>query len=165
MQALRFKGSIPLCSKLFLYRTRMSDSARSSGHVRHVLLKKEYCVACKKSALKVKINLSFVNYIQISYRQISYCITADKYLIISEKYIFLLGTSLARLTRALLGGCLNAPPPSGFSRLAKIRRRAAPPGFHPPYPHPIFYATFVKISIQCHVRSGHQVRSSDPTTK
>ena len=27
----------------------------------------------------------------------------------------------------------NAPP-SGFSRIAKKRRRAAPPGFHPPYP-------------------------------
>ena len=31
------------------------------------------------------------------------------------------------------GGRLNAPP-SGFSRIAKKRRRAAPPGFHPPYP-------------------------------
>ena len=31
------------------------------------------------------------------------------------------------------GGRLNAPPPSGFSRIAKIRLRAAPPGFHPPY--------------------------------
>ena len=61
------------------------------------------------------------------------------------------------------GGRLNAPP-SGFSRIAKKRRRAAPPGFHPPYP-PIFSATFVKISGQGHVRSGHQVRSSDPTTK
>ena len=30
------------------------------------------------------------------------------------------------------GGRLNAP--SGFSRVAKIWRRAAPPGFHPPYP-------------------------------
>ena len=40
------------------------------------------------------------------------------------------------LTRALLrgGGRLNAPPPLSFSRLAKIRRRAAPPGFHPLYP-------------------------------
>ena len=40
------------------------------------------------------------------------------------------------LTRALLGGGgrLNAPPPSGFSRIAKKRRREAPPGFHPPYP-------------------------------
>ena len=27
------------------------------------------------------------------------------------------------------------------------------------------YAQIVKISTQCHVRSGHQVRSSDPTTK
>ena len=31
------------------------------------------------------------------------------------------------------GGRLNAPP-SGFSRIVKKRRRAAPPGFHPPYP-------------------------------
>ena len=59
------------------------------------------------------------------------------------------------------GGRLNAPP-SGFSRIAKIRRRAA--GFSPTLP-PIFSATFVKISTQSHVRSGHQVRSSDPTTK
>ena len=32
------------------------------------------------------------------------------------------------------GGAFERPPPSGFSRLAKIRRRAAPPSFHPPYP-------------------------------
>ena len=38
------------------------------------------------------------------------------------------------LTRALLGGGVWTPPPSGFSRIAKKRRRAAPPGFHPPYP-------------------------------
>ena len=39
------------------------------------------------------------------------------------------------LTRALLGGGVwTPPPPSGFSRLAKIRRRAAPTSFHPPYP-------------------------------
>ena len=31
------------------------------------------------------------------------------------------------------GGAFERPPPSGFSRLANIRRRAAPPGFHPPY--------------------------------
>ena len=31
------------------------------------------------------------------------------------------------------GGRLNAPP-SGFLRIAKIQRRAAPPDFHPPYP-------------------------------
>ena len=39
------------------------------------------------------------------------------------------------LTRALLGGAFERPPPSGFSRIAKIRRRCAPPGFHPPYPY------------------------------
>ena len=41
----------------------------------------------------------------------------------------------AYVTRALLGGGGGVwTPPSGFSRLAKIRRRAAPPDFHPPYP-------------------------------
>ena len=39
-----------------------------------------------------------------------------------------------KLTRALLGGGGVWTPPSGFSRIAKKRRRAAPPGFHPPYP-------------------------------
>ena len=38
------------------------------------------------------------------------------------------------LTRALLGGGAFERPPWGFSRISKIRRRAAPPGFHPPYP-------------------------------
>ena len=46
-------------------------------------------------------------------------------------YIYL---HIAGLTRALLGGAFERPPPSGFSRIAKKRRRAAPPGFHPPYP-------------------------------
>ena len=32
------------------------------------------------------------------------------------------------------GGGVWTPPPSGFSRIAKKRRRAAPPSFHPPYP-------------------------------
>ena len=32
------------------------------------------------------------------------------------------------------GGGAFERPPSGFSRIAKKRRRAAPPGFHPPYP-------------------------------
>ena len=36
------------------------DSARSTGHVRQFFQKKKYCVACKKSTLKVQINLSFV---------------------------------------------------------------------------------------------------------
>ena len=40
----------------------------------------------------------------------------------------------AALTRALLGGGRLNAPPSAFSRIAKKRRRAAPPGFHPPYP-------------------------------
>ena len=41
----------------------------------------------------------------------------------------------SNLTFALLGGgCLNTPPPCGFSRIARKRRRAAPPGFHLPYP-------------------------------
>ena len=63
------------------------------------------------------------------------------------------------LTRALLGGGggrLSAP--SGFSRLAKIRRRAAPPGFHPPYPHLFrnFCENFDPMS--CEVRSPGQVK-------
>ena len=32
------------------------------------------------------------------------------------------------------GGAFERPPPSGFSRITKKRRRAAPRGFHPPYP-------------------------------
>ena len=61
------------------------------------------------------------------------------------------------------GGGAFERPPSGFSRIAKnggAQRRQV-------FTHltPIFSATFVKISTQCHVRSGHQVRSSDPTTK
>ena len=32
------------------------------------------------------------------------------------------------------GGGVWTSPHSGFLRIAKIRRRAAPPGFHPPYP-------------------------------
>ena len=42
-----------------------------------------------------------------------------------------LRTFKTQLTRALLGGVWT--PPSVFSRIAKIRRRAAPPGFYPPY--------------------------------
>ena len=60
------------------------------------------------------------------------------------------------------GGCLNTPPPCGFSRIARKRRRAAPPGVHPTL-SPIFLAIFVKVSILGHARSGHQVRSSDHT--
>ena len=68
------------------------------------------------------------------------------------------------LTRALLGGGrLNAPPLRFFEDSKKTAARSAA-GFSPTL-SPIFSATFVKISTQCHVRSGHQVRSSDPTTK
>ena len=68
------------------------------------------------------------------------------------------------LTRALLGGGgrLNAPL-RFFEDSEKTAARSAA-GFSPTLP-PIFSATFVKISTQCHVRSGHQVRSNDPTTK
>ena len=62
------------------------------------------------------------------------------------------------------GGGAFERPPSGFSRLAKKTAARSAAGFSPTLP-PIFSATFVKISTQCHVRSGHQVRSSDPTTK
>ena len=70
------------------------------------------------------------------------------------------------LTRALLGGGAfeRPPPPSCFSMIAKKTAARSAAGFTPTLP-PIFSATFVKISTQCHVRSGHQVRSSDPTTK
>ena len=40
---------------------------------------------------------------------------------------------VTKLTFALLGGVWT-PPPCGFSRIARKRRRAAPPGFHLPYP-------------------------------
>ena len=54
-------------------------------------------------------------------------------------FIFIVITTSLKLEQTLInprpagGGRLNAPPPSGFSRIAKKRRRAAPPGFHPPY--------------------------------
>ena len=67
------------------------------------------------------------------------------------------------LTRALLGGRLNAPLLRFFENSEKTAARSAA-GFSPNLP-PIISATFVKISTRCHVRSGHQVRSSDPTTK
>ena len=68
------------------------------------------------------------------------------------------------LTRALLGGgAFERPPLRFFEDSEKTAARSAA-GFSPTLP-PIVSATFVKISTQCHVRSGHQVRSSDPTTK
>ena len=57
------------------------------------------------------------------------------------------------LTRALLGGGRLNAPPQVFSRIAKKRRRAAPSGFHPPYPpsFPHFCENFSPRS--CEVRS------------
>ena len=66
------------------------------------------------------------------------------------------------LTRALLGGVWT--PPLRFFEASENTAAHSAAGFSPTLP-PIFSATFVKISTQCHVRSGHQVRSSDPTTK
>ena len=69
------------------------------------------------------------------------------------------------LTRALLGGgAFERPPPLRFFQDSEKTAARSAAGFSPTLP-PIFSATFVKISTQCHVRSGHQVRSSDPTTK
>ena len=68
-------------------------------------------------------------------------------------------TEISPLTRALLGGGGVWTPPSGFSRLAKIRRRAAPPGFHPPYP-PHLFRNFCENfdPMPCEVRSPGQVK-------
>ena len=62
------------------------------------------------------------------------------------------------------GGAFERPPPLRFSEGSEKTAARSAAGFSPTLP-PIFSATFVKISAQCHVRSGHQVRSSDPTTK
>ena len=64
------------------------------------------------------------------------------------------------LTFALLGGCLNTPL-RFFADSKKTAARSAA-GFSPTS-SPIFLATFVKVSILGHARSGHQVRSSDHT--
>ena len=54
------KGLSHLVQSCLLYRSCMSkDSAHSTGHVGHFFPIK-YCVACKKSTLKVLINLGFV---------------------------------------------------------------------------------------------------------
>ena len=67
------------------------------------------------------------------------------------------------LTHALLGGGRLNAPLRFFEDSEKTAARSAA-GFSPTLPS-IFSATFVKILAQGHVRSGHQVRSSDPTTK
>ena len=60
------------------------------------------------------------------------------------------------------GGAFERPPRFFEDSENTAARSAA--GFSPTLP-PIFSATFVKISTKDHVRSVHQVRSSDPTTK
>ena len=62
------------------------------------------------------------------------------------------------------GGAFERPPPLRFFEDNEKTAARSAAGFSPTLPR-IFSATFVKISTQCHVRSGHQVRSSDPTTK
>ena len=57
------------------------------------------------------------------------------------------------------GGCLSTP--RGFSRIAKTRRREAPLFYTL---SAINYAPFLKILSPGHLGSGHQVRSSDPTS-
>ena len=56
------------------------------------------------------------------------------------------------------GGGAFERPPSGFSRIAKKRRRAAPPGVHPPYPH--LFRNFCENfgPRPCEVRSPGQVK-------
>ena len=68
------------------------------------------------------------------------------------------------LTRALLGGAFERPPPLRFFEDNENTAAHSAAGFSPTLP-PILSATFAKISTQCHIRSGHQVRSNDPTTK
>ena len=58
------------------------------------------------------------------------------------------------------GGCLNTP--LRFFADSKKTAAGSAAGFSPTL-SPIFLPTFVKVSILGHVRSGHQVRSSDHT--
>ena len=60
------------------------------------------------------------------------------------------------------GGCLNTPPPLRFFADSKKTAARSAAEFSPTL-SPIFFATFVKVSILGHARSGHQVRSSDHT--
>ena len=59
------------------------------------------------------------------------------------------------------GGVFEHPPLRFFADSKKTAARSAA-GFSPAL-SPIFLATFVKVSILGHARSGHQVRSSDHT--
>ena len=65
------------------------------------------------------------------------------------------------LTFAVVG--LFSPPPCGFSRIVEKRRAQRRRFWHTcPY---IYFSPSQKISAQGHLRSGHQVRSKDPTSK
>ena len=66
--------------------------------------------------------------------------------------------------RPAAGGVWTPPPPLRFFEDSENTAELRAAGFSPTVPH-IFSATFVKISTQGHVRSGHQVRSNDATTK
>ena len=80
-----------------------------------------------------------------------------------EKYRY--EVSLLLNPRPAGGGAFERPPPPlRFFEASENTAARSAAGFSPTLP-PIFSATFVKISTKCHVRSGHQVRSSDPTTK
>ena len=58
------------------------------------------------------------------------------------------------------GGVFEHPPPCGFSRIARKRRRAAPPGFHLPYP-PSFWQLLWKF--RSWVMQGQVTRSGQVT--
>ena len=67
----------------------------------------------------------------------------------------------ARVNLRPAGGGFEHPPLRFFADSKKTAARSAA-GFSPTL-SPIFLATFVKVSILGHARSGHQVRSSDHT--
>ena len=69
---------------------------------------------------------------------------------------------LDTLTRALLGEAFECP--LRFIEDSENMAARSTAGFSPTWP-PIFSAAWVKILTQGHARSGHQVRSSEPTTK
>ena len=58
------------------------------------------------------------------------------------------------------GGSVWTPPSCGFSRIARKRRRAAPPGFHLPYP-PSFWQLLWKF--RSWVMQGQVTRSGQVT--
>ena len=58
------------------------------------------------------------------------------------------------------GGVFEHPSPCGFSRIARKRRRAAPPGFHLPYP-PSFWQLLWKF--RSWVMQGQVTRSGQVT--